>query len=112
MSDARRSVHPLWRAYRRWWVLLGISTAASAAFAAAFAGRQDLTLANPRSWPALAAFLCVGFSALQIVNFRCPACGRQFHSRWRGAFPRPNPLSRRCLNCGFPKWREPPPRSR
>jgi len=107
----RQPIHPLWRTYRRWWSVLGISAPLSVGFALV-AKESDLTLGNPLSWPLLVAFLCVGLAAVQILNFRCPACGRQFHSRWRGAFPLPNPLSRGCLNCGFPKWREPPSRER
>lgn len=40
--------------------------------------------------------------------FRCPRCDAQFHQR--GLFS--NVLSSRCLNCGFPKWEEPPDRSK
>jgi hypothetical protein len=107
----RQPVHPLWRAYRRWWVVLGISAALCLVLALLLDGK-DLTLGNPRSWAPLVAFLCLGLAALQVLNFRCPSCGRQFHSRWKGALPRPNPLSRGCLNCGFPKWRDPPSRPR
>jgi hypothetical protein len=108
IDGIRRPLHPLWRGYRRWWWALGVSSALSVGFAIVLKGRTDLVLLNPRAWPPLAAFLCLGLAALQILNFRCPACGKQFHSKWHGLLPRPNPLSRRCLNCGFSKWRAPP----
>jgi hypothetical protein len=111
-DGVRRTIHPLWRRYRRWWVALGIASALSVGFAIVLRGRTDLAIVDPRAWPPLAAFLGMGVAALQILNFRCPACGRQFHSRWQGMFPRPRPLSKRCLNCGFPKWRDPPSRVR
>ncbi len=111
MTDGlRRRIHPPWLGYRRWWWVLGISSALSVGFAIVVKGGTDPALANPRAWPPLAAFLTLVLSALQILDFRCPACGRQFHSKWQGLLPRPNPLSRRCLNCGFPKWGDPPPR--
>jgi predicted RNA-binding Zn-ribbon protein involved in translation (DUF1610 family) len=103
-----RPIPPPWRSYRRWWRALFLASALSAGFAIVLGARTDLTLGNPRAWPPLAAFLGLILAAQQILTFRCPACGRPFHSRWQGVLPRPNPLSRRCLNCGFPKWGTPP----
>jgi Zn ribbon nucleic-acid-binding protein len=35
--------------------------------------------------------------------FRCPFCGRCFHwTLWVA-----NPVARRCLHCGFERWRDP-----
>jgi len=104
-------IHPLWRSYRRWWGLLGVSSALCVGFAIVLKGSAaDLVLANPRAWPPLLAFLGLVLAAVRILDFRCPGCRKQFHSRWQGFLPRPNPLSDRCLNCGFPKWKDPPSR--
>jgi hypothetical protein len=51
-------------------------------------------------------YACVWAAAIiWHAEFRCPACGKHFHrTNWWH-----NPFSRRCLNCGLPKYQEPSP---
>ncbi len=106
------SLHPVWRRYRLWWLILQLAALVCVGLAVRLRGVRDLPLGDPRSWGPLAAMLTLGFAALQILTFRCPSCGRQFHSRWRGLFAVPNPFSRACVNCGFPRWGVPETRER
>jgi hypothetical protein len=48
------------------------------------------------------------FALGHVGSFRCPRCGKFFHTRLT---PPPighsNPLSRKCLNCGLPRGMDP-----
>jgi hypothetical protein len=37
---------------------------------------------------------------LRAVSFPCPRCGQHFFRTWWYS----NPLARRCVHCGLPKW--------
>ena len=42
-------------------------------------------------------------SSIYMSSFPCPSCHRAFFFTWWHH----NPLARRCVHCGFPKWSEP-----
>ena len=46
----------------------------------------------------------IGFviMAIRMSLFRCPRCHHRFFSTWWHN----NPLARKCLHCGLPKWSE------
>src|SRR5215475_2540540 len=52
------------------------------------------------------AFLLIRFFFVsgEYILWSCPRCGEPFHykSRWYGRWN--NPLARRCVHCGLPKW--------
>jgi Zn ribbon nucleic-acid-binding protein len=53
----------------------------------------------------LAAAWLTGTAAalIRYAAFRCPFCGEHFHwTLWVA-----NPVTHRCLHCGFEKWRDP-----
>ena len=58
----------------------------------------------PVAFVVMAAFAWTGY---EVGSFRCPRCGEYFHSCYWGGLPYRNPLARRCLNCGLPKWSDP-----
>jgi hypothetical protein len=44
------------------------------------------------------------FVSGEYVYWSCPRCGKPFHyvARWYGRWN--NPIARRCVHCGLPKW--------
>lgn len=110
-----------WRRYRRWsrafWILFvlylpGLAGAHRALGATGAANGATLFVVA-LAW--MIAFAVVGYRKW---NFRCPRCSelffRSFDDRlWRRVW-RHNPLARRCMHCGLPKWaaRDPDPRPR
>lgn len=40
--------------------------------------------------------------AIRLSLFRCPRCHHRFFTTWWHG----NPLARKCLHCGLPKWSE------
>ncbi len=51
-----------------------------------------------------AAWATAGIASLAwFAAFRCPFCRAHFHWTWLVS----NPLARRCLHCGFERWRDP-----
>ncbi len=57
------------------------------------------------------AFLLLRFFLVsgEYVYWSCPRCGKPYHysSRWYGRWN--NPLARRCVHCGLPKWADSDP---
>jgi hypothetical protein len=57
------------------------------------------------------AFLLIRFFLVSsaYVYWSCPRCGKPYHysSRWYGRWN--NPLARRCVHCGLPKWADSDP---
>ena len=43
------------------------------------------------------------FVVLRYTSFPCPSCSKPFFHRWVIG----NPCATSCMNCGFPKWKEP-----
>jgi hypothetical protein len=102
---AEPGLHPAWREYRRRVrALLGAggATLVVAAAVAAFAPAGELAALLRRALLSAGLTACVAALAW-LAGFRCPFCGRPFHWTWWIS----NPLARRCLHCGFEKWRDP-----
>lgn len=47
------------------------------------------------------AFLIIAWNLF--LRFPCPRCGKWFFAKWWYH----NPIARRCVHCGFPKYAEP-----
>ena len=60
-------------------------------------------------WPfavvAITWFIALGVVDRKASSFKCPRCGKYFFSR-RFYF---NGFTKKCLNCGLPKWAESDP---
>ncbi len=74
-------------------------------------GRGDGTALFMAALVWMVAFAVIGY---QRGNFRCPRCGELFFQKfddrsWRMSWQH-NPLARRCLHCGLPKWAQSDPR--
>jgi hypothetical protein len=97
-------LHPVWRDYRNRRRALAVVLAVIPVLAAAGMSLRALTAAGGSAQLLLSAWATsVVASALWFAGFRCPFCSRHFHWTWIIA----NPLSDRCLHCGFEKWRDP-----
>src|SRR2546428_14131174 len=59
-------------------------------------GDLDFAVLGP-AW--MTAFVVV---AIRLQFFRCPRCHRKFF----GALLYSNPLAKKCVHCGLPKWSE------
>ena len=96
-------LHPAWREYRRRLRALLASTAATLVIAG-YASAPDGALTQLARRVLLSAGLtaCVA-AVVWFASFRCPLCDRHFHWTWWVS----NPFARRCLHCGFEKWRDP-----
>ena len=96
---------PVWRTYRAW------RRVGCAAMLATFLvvplegiahGRLPFTVAHY----ALMALAMVAIG--RVGSFRCPRCGKWFHTRTTPApIGQTNPFARMCLNCGLPRWTDP-----
>jgi hypothetical protein len=90
-----------WQRYRRWARLRLLSFVGFVPFGAAvdhvfkWAGVPSLAPAIVFPW--------VGFGIVTLIvasTMACPRCGNTFFFSWWWS----NPLARRCLHCGLPKW--------
>jgi hypothetical protein len=96
-------LHPAWREYRRRVRALLASCAVTAVVAGLVSAPGE-----PAGQLARRVLLSAGLTAcvaavVWFACFRCPFCGRHFHWTWWVS----NPFARRCLHCGFEKWRDP-----
>src|SRR5437867_2231180 len=91
-----------WRDYRRrrrWFFGTWLGGFVIVASLAAIFDRLSLRTAG--FWILGPAWMiCFLVGALRLQLFRCPRCHRPFfNAYWYG-----NPLARRCVHCGLPKW--------
>ena len=104
MSAERKSA---WDGYRRWrkiaWVVLPITI--------------FLFASGATSLMALPLFVISATAVTSIQFFECPKCDEPFfyisgfclkYSSLQ-FFPSSHPFTLKCVHCGFPKWKEPPP---
>jgi predicted RNA-binding Zn-ribbon protein involved in translation (DUF1610 family) len=99
---------PYWEKYRwlRRWCFIVWITYIPVGFYIAFPLTRFLHSDAPAylicgTW--MVAFIALG---MRMAWFLCPRCGKRFFFRGRGVVGFHNPLARRCLNCGLPKWEE------
>jgi Zn ribbon nucleic-acid-binding protein len=96
-------LHPAWREYRRRLRALVASCAATAAIAWGVSAPGDEVAELVRRVLLSAALTACVAAVVWFAGFRCPYCGQHFHWTWWVS----NPFARRCLHCGFEKWRDP-----
>lgn len=101
LSPEKRSS---WEKYRRrrFWFFVILFTYIPGMFAlgyplARLSGSDALIYAVAGAW--ILAFL---ISGIYMSSFRCPNCHRPFFFTWWFH----NPFAKRCVHCGFPKWKE------
>jgi hypothetical protein len=98
-------LHPAWRTYRTWRILLWAGFLGYMPFvwvvATALGGSEAVGAGAAMTWMAAWA-VCI----IRVGFFRCPGCGHRFHVV--ASFPWwSNPWSRRCVNCGLKRWAAP-----
>jgi hypothetical protein len=98
-------LHPAWREYRRRLRALLAACAGAAAIGAGYACALGGSAPGelPRRVLLSAALTACAAAGIWFARFRCPSCARHFHWTWWVS----NPFARRCLHCGFEKWRDP-----
>ncbi len=97
-------LHDVWRDYRA-------RRRAVVAFAAAgiplrwiIASLERITASAGPGHALAAAWATALVAAVAwFAAFRCPFCAAHFHWTWLVS----NPFARRCLHCGFERWRDP-----
>lgn len=95
---------PPWRDYRHRLAAVIVGLAGLVAWADGVDVPLGRLLPDGALHALAAAWLTAVAGALGwLAAFRCPFCGEHFHwTVWVA-----NPIARRCLHCGFEKWRDP-----
>ncbi len=96
MGDSKKSA---WDSYR-WWAI----------FKWLIAPILICFVIFPKAGPVLIPLLILCLFVSLPTWFSCPRCNQPFFSKLIiGPFGYYNVFASKCLNCGLPKWEEPPP---
>lgn len=105
-----KTLHPAWRAYRRW---LFIAVGGLVMLIASGVVLQNPATRTQGAWlglPFLAVLAVTAIAMMRVWFFHCPNCGSRFHHEW-GSF---SVSFSQCQHCGLPLWGDPwgaqPPR--